>query len=678
MLGVFGGKEKEELNKKLSLAQEKIREKSEALAQKELELKKRDADLVTRDKELDELSSQIKALQLTQQVIEKKSQEIERNASTRHEAFKKEIEKLKKSRDQNYQGFLDVQSSRDRLKLELEDLKKVVNENQAVIKSELKSASAESAKLKALQESFDKLKAKADEYRLSNETNFKNYQKYVAGQKRDQVKIRDLKQEKELLLLQISEHAEVANRHHKELQELKTANQVLIKRIGRISSGNPAYVDIGGIEILKVDTVSEIPQIIWKIADYSSGEVVLPEFYFRTSLSDGLAGIGLVDNPREEQEGMLFVPQLINKEPVQLDLFKGFSGMQWKQMQAACTALSQLMKSGGQGFIGGNDAKDFDFSFWQSSLITLIENITRLPSIFRYEKVRLKRELQNPDYEHLWLEFHDVLFGDFKSNKLELRVGASMIDPNGFSLLPKLEFPLVDGKNKPFESWFAESGDDFGPKFELRFSLEKQVFDLNTFQKLSLSDQKLLQVLVFALPTAINKLIKSRISIHRPWATWSAFINETSSILLSLTRALQVQAERKVKAVQGSDNVNANSSEQSETRPALLGAFSDKASSEVSSGVLTASNSPKKVPTEFTGSTGISSQVALNNAPVGNQFVPVPTKIIKRKAVSVMVSKNTDLGGSGVNKITPMPPTKPTNSKAEKKNAVSGKLKNTV
>jgi hypothetical protein len=289
----------------------------------------------------------------------------------------------------------------------------------------------------------------------------------------------------------------------------------------------------------------------------------------------------------------------------------------------------------------------------------LVENIRRLPNVFRYQKVKLKRELQNPDYEHLWIEFHDVVFGDFKADKFELRIGASMIDPKGFSLLPKLEFPLIDGKTKPFASWFAESADDFGPKFELRFSLEKQIFDVKTFQKLDFADQKLLQVLSFVLPSAINKLIKSKVSIHRPWASWSTFISETANILLNLTRALQAEAgstDKQVKqnsqdtqtAIEGntpqtsrrelskSDGLSELSENQAEVegRAVVLAATPSSATTSGRRSSDVAAAGRRKTDLVETARTAIIDESS------GKRFVEAPTKLAKRKSVSVLVAKS--------------------------------------
>lgn len=662
MLGVFGGREKEELNKKLTSAQQ------------ELELK---------NSELAKLKTQIKDLQLKQKNLEQDAADSINNATVEASNLKKEFAdlkkeftNLKKENNANYENFLKAKETREKLKLELEEVRKGVQKDLASTKEALKSKDSELSKLTTLQENLDKEKAKSEEFRVANEINYKNYLKIAATQKRDVVKIKDLKQEKELLLLQINEASEASNKYFLELKQLQTANQSLSNQLKRLTAGNPDYVDFGGIEIVNVDTVSETPQILWKITDYSAGGLSLPEFYFRTSLQDGLAGIGIVQNLKEANEGLLFVPQLINKEPEQLDLFKGYSGLQWNQMQAACTILSQLLKDGGRSLNAGGGADDFDLGFWQSSFLSLIENIRRLPQVFRYEKIKLKRELQNPDYEHLWLEFHDVTFDKFKSNKFELRIGASMIDRNGFSLLPKLEFPLVDGKHKPFASWFAESGDDFGQKFELRFSLEKQVFDLNTFQRLNIADQKLLQVLTFVLPTAINKLIKSRVSIHRPWATWSSFVNETAAILLNLTRGLQAEDGNKAKTPEKAMSADAPRSAGLDS--AELGSFGEQQpivparpstaepAQALGRRMTDVAAAGRRESDRLAAAGGPMTMTARLAGGETRQFVEAPTKIVKRKSVSVLVAKS-PAANNGFAKLPPSTGQKVTSKVATKK-----------
>jgi hypothetical protein len=150
----------------------------------------------------------------------------------------------------------------------------------------------------------------------------------------------------------------------------------------------------------------------------------------------------------------------------------------------------------------------------------LVAQIKVLPPVFRCSQVRLKRELINPDYEHLWLELSDVSLGARGLKKLEVRLGASLVQADGFSQHPKFEFPLIDGKHKPFKSWFAESSDEHGSKLELRFALDTQRFDLAVFSKLDEADKLFVLRLMQSMPGLLQQLQAQQVAIHRPWAAW--------------------------------------------------------------------------------------------------------------------------------------------------------------
>jgi len=167
-----------------------------------------------------------------------------------------------------------------------------------------------------------------------------------------------------------------------------------------------------------------------------------------------------------------------------------------------------------------------------------------LPPVLRYDDVVLKRELINPDYEHLWLEFRGLALGTSAWRKFEVRLGAALLQPDGFSQYPKFEFPLIDGKTKPFDSWYAESYDDSGAKLELRFALDKQAVDTAVLGKLSEADRGLLMRLVNAFPDALLRLDTKRTAIHRPWSTWVDFARGAVA-LLQASRTTPVNAPSK-------------------------------------------------------------------------------------------------------------------------------------
>jgi hypothetical protein len=144
----------------------------------------------------------------------------------------------------------------------------------------------------------------------------------------------------------------------------------------------------------------------------------------------------------------------------------------------------------------------------------------------------------------LWLELHGASYGKQSWKKLEVRLGAALIQPDGFSQFPKFEIPLIDGKHKPFESWFVESYDDSGAKFELRFSLEKGVFDTTALAKLSELDRSLVLRLVYGMPAALQKLEQQGVSIHRDWKTWQGFAIQATKALERSRKAANASPEK--------------------------------------------------------------------------------------------------------------------------------------
>jgi hypothetical protein len=211
---------------------------------------------------------------------------------------------------------------------------------------------------------------------------------------------------------------------------------------------------------------------------------------------------------------------------------------EWRQIVAATNVLDQMLKNQ-KSYV--SNLQGLDLSFWKDSLLKLINDVKRLPKILRFNAVKLKRELKNPDYEHLWFELHELEFGQMRIPKFEFRLGAAMIQPSSFSRFPKLEIPLINGSTKPFDSWFAESYDDHGAKYELRFSLDKKAFDFGAWLKIAPQDQIFLQNVIYAMPIVLKQLIYNKVSINRPWGIWSAFLREMIDIFVSQIKLSQAK-----------------------------------------------------------------------------------------------------------------------------------------
>jgi len=381
-------------------------------------------------------------------------------------------------------------------------------------------------------------KLEKDFYSLNEQ--IPSLQSEVSTDKKYILRNESLLKENHFLLIQLRQAHDELRNVQESYQKLQNQNDSISLKWKRLEKRLPNYIDYGGLELVKVDTVGLAPQILWKVTDYSRGDLALPEFFFVTTFHDGNVGITLHNTIADSNVGNMhrvFIPSNAETSIEQREIFFEFTQSEWEKVLAAGAVLEQLLV--GTYPLSGNGTQEFDISFWRSSLQTLVLGIKKLPLIFRYESIKLKRELIHADYEHLWLEIYGIKFANQKLDKFEMRIGASLIEPNGFSRFPKFEIPLVDGRIQPFKSWFAESHDDQGPKFELRFSLDKSIFDLATWSKLSKEDQNLLQNLLFRIPIILNALSKENVPIRRPWGQWISFVSAALAVMKK--QAVQLQ-----------------------------------------------------------------------------------------------------------------------------------------
>ena len=363
-------------------------------------------------------------------------------------------------------------------------------------------------------------------------------EKLTKETKQASAKLEDQAQENELLHLQLMQAQEELAEFREQKGQFEELYTGYKARWDRLEKRMPSYVDFGALELVAFDNVSDIPSLTWRIKDYAQSLVAIPELEFTTVLHDGHPGIGLV---KAGVAPASFVPRLLTTSPEYLKNFLGCTTSDYKQISAIVPIFEQLEASNWQGF---EFPANFDASFWRPSLKTLMAQLKALPPVLRYDDVVLKRELINPDYEHLWLEFRGLALGTSAWRKFEVRLGAALLQPDGFSQYPKFEFPLIDGKTKPFDSWYAESYDDSGAKLELRFALDKQAVDTAVLGKLSEADRGLLMRLVNAFPDALLRLDTKRTAIHRPWSTWVDFARGAVA-LLQASRTTPVNAPSK-------------------------------------------------------------------------------------------------------------------------------------
>ena len=356
-------------------------------------------------------------------------------------------------------------------------------------------------------------------------------------QSRSDSALQAAQQENERFMLQLHQVQEELTQHFLDKQKLQRECETLQQRWVRLERRLPGYLDYERIEPVAVDTVSDQPRVDWRVLNLTLAGQLHPELAFSTLLQDGQAGIVL--------DGIELFPRALRGPDAAkvIAQFRRFGSRQWSMVLAAASALEQ--------FFAGKPAVapqlSFDPVFWRQALLPLVAELRALPAVFRFDGVTLKRELIHTDYEHLWLVLEGASLGQQQWPKFELRLGAADIRPGRFSRHPKLEFPLIDGNTRPFDSWYEESHDEFGGKFELRFDLNRQLMDIGVWAKLSVDDRKLLLSVNGVLGQALQRLQTEQSPISRTWSDWQGL---AAGIIATLHKLSEVGVQQQKALVQ--------------------------------------------------------------------------------------------------------------------------------
>lgn len=77
-------------------------------------------------------------------------------------------------------------------------------------------------------------------------------------------------------------------------------------------------------------------------------------------------------------------------------------------------------------------------------------------------------------YEHLWLQFNNLLAGDVLRRKMDVKLCAKNLTEKGDQFLASflLEFRVNSDGTEPLYAWPPETSDEYGPKLEVALSAE--------------------------------------------------------------------------------------------------------------------------------------------------------------------------------------------------------------
>ena len=342
-------------------------------------------------------------------------------------------------------------------------------------------------------------------------------QEAAAGYHSALKQLEETKQESELLLLQLHQVQEELEHYFLQHQEVSQQKQAVEARLHKVLACYPDHVECDSIELIAQnnppDTLrAKIHHLIvgprnvgvFELAIETTGNklVLVVKSRGQAVLADHTLQLPLRIDPAA-LSGSKAAAILAALAPADLQLIR-----------AACLCLAQ-----------GLPNEVAQRTAWVQRLNTVRQQLAELPRVWRYDTVELKNQQINPGYEHLWFRLTNAQFGERHWPTFEFRLGAAGVERNGFSCMPRLEFPKVEGSAPQLECWFEETSDERGPKFELRFDTKNAAMDIGCWRALNVTDQAQVLSLLERMPIVLERLQAQGVSIARPWSEWLALIS---------------------------------------------------------------------------------------------------------------------------------------------------------
>jgi hypothetical protein len=356
-------------------------------------------------------------------------------------------------------------------------------------------------------------------------------------------------EESELLLLQLHQVQEELEHYFLKYQESKQLIEYAGQRWQRMLLRVPDYFDLQSAEVSAVpETSSEA--LNWCLKGLNAAGRQISELSLKTFVVGDVACLELPRRIGDEELFQRWPVAATSDDVLLVALFEDGTDPQlaqgllqlgrsdWSLLQLIVSALISSLDT--PSLSPCSDGVVIDQT--PAALRTLQERLARVPAVFRFDALTLKREQVNPDYEHLWFHFQHVAIGQTRLLDFEFRVSCANVRPNSFGLFPKLEFPEASGR-AAISEWFDEAYDDFGAKLELRFALP-QSMDMAVWSRLSLSDQAFVRQLITQLPALLSELEGSGVKIKRGWSDWHELAKNMGNICDACTAVVKPKPKR--------------------------------------------------------------------------------------------------------------------------------------
>jgi hypothetical protein len=190
---------------------------------------------------------------------------------------------------------------------------------------------------------------------------------------------------------------------------------------------------------------------------------------------------------------------------------------------------------------------------WKLAAIQLHNQMRKLPAWMSFDQVTLIEEMREETYEHLWLEFDNLLVNEQLHAKLSVKIAAIALNSDDGLFTHQLMLELREQQNgsAPIQAWPPNGQDDYGYKFQVVVDLLKSTLVLDTVEKMSAQDAEFLRHLIKNTSNLVQRLVMQNTIIQRNINDWLAIGQRITEI--SQNKVAKEISPKEIESVAASD-----------------------------------------------------------------------------------------------------------------------------
>lgn len=343
--------------------------------------------------------------------------------------------------------------------------------------------------------------------------------------------------EVELLLTQLHLTQEELNEKNEHLLQVVQSAAELEKRVNRFIIRHPDSFEFDElIPTLTDDTLTSDQSIRWTATNAYISNILYPQLEFVTFLSGGITGIIF---ERDGCPSINFFNSSTDIDELVCMPVKGaftleenarisdLSHSDWRMLNRLIPKLIDYLSAGSHDYLPMQAAEAT-----ASGLKKLSATLDNWPKVLRYDSIELTTAIYGVEYQALDLKLKNVEIGTRVFPTLAFRLSSINEPGNQVGQYPRLEF--FEDARECFTGWYAESNDERGKRYELRFAATNEI-DIKAWKSISDLDQLMIVAIIAKLPEMIEKLRRRHGSLEG-WEDWLRISFMLKHILILITR----------------------------------------------------------------------------------------------------------------------------------------------